>query len=298
MRCEAVIERLDEYRAGELGPAEREDIAAHLGACPACAAALAEIERVATLAPHMRVAAPASLLANVLARADDQYGCVETALGPAWVAFNRRGITMVRVGDADEAAFAHAYEQRLGRRARPGDLPERYAQAVRHAAEGQAPARVPVDISGLAPFEQAVLLSLAHIPHGEVRPYAWIAREAGRPKAVRAAGNALARNPVPLLLPCHRVVPTSGGVGNYAFGSDMKRTLLQSEGVPTDELDTLARQGVRYLGCKSTGVYCLPTCRDARRMRPTNRVPFASDGAAAEAGYRPCKHCRPAVGAG
>lgn len=298
MRCETMIEQLDEFRAGELAPPEHDAVAAHIADCPDCLAALAQIERVAALAPQLRTSAPADLVTNVLAHVGDQYGRVETVVGPAWVAFNRRGITMVYLGADDAPTFTSAYEHRLGRQARRDEVPARYTQAVQQAAQGELPAHVPIDISRLPPFEQAVLLSLPRIPRGEVRPYAWLAREAGRPKAVRATGNALARNPVPLLLPCHRVVPTSGGVGNYAFGSAMKRGLLEREGVPIDELDTLARQGVRYIGCTSTHIYCLPTCRDARRVQPANRVPLANDGAATAAGYRPCKHCKPAISAG
>jgi O-6-methylguanine DNA methyltransferase len=298
MHCEAMIERLDEFRAGTLARAEHAVVAAHIADCPDCGAALAQLERVAALAPQLRIAAPADLAAHVLSHVGDHYGRVETVVGPTWVAFNRRGITMVYLAADDAPTFASIYEHRLGRQAQHDEVPARYVQAVQQAAQGETPARVPIDISRLPPFEQAVLLSLPHIPRGEVRPYAWLAREAGRPKAVRATGNALARNPVPLLLPCHRVVPTSGGVGNYAFGSAMKRGLLEREGVPTDELDTLARQGVRYIGCTSTHIYCLPTCRDARRVQPANRVPLANDGAAAAAGYRPCKHCKPALLAG
>jgi hypothetical protein len=103
----------------------------------------------------------------------------------------------------------------------------------------------------------------------------------------------MARNPVPLVLPCHRVVPTTGGIGNYAFGSELKRSLLAREGVALDELDELARQGMRYIGCRTTGIYCFPTCRDARRTRPANRIPLPGHEEAARAGFRPCRHCCP-----
>jgi O-6-methylguanine DNA methyltransferase len=150
-----------------------------------------------------------------------------------------------------------------------------------------------LDLEGLPPFERSVLELLRRIPMGEVRPYSWLAREAGRPAAVRAVGNSMARNPLPLLLPCHRVVPVRGGVGNYAFGSDMKRELLRREGAPLGELDEMVRDGFRFVGCTSTRIYCHPACRDIRRARPDRRERFASSGQAAAAGYRPCRHCRP-----
>jgi methylphosphotriester-DNA--protein-cysteine methyltransferase len=74
----------------------------------------------------------------------------------------------------------------------------------------------------------------------------------------------------------------------------MKRLLLRNEGVSTEELDELAREGVRYIGCRTTGIFCFPTCRDARRVQRPNRVPLAGVAAATKAGFRPCLHCRPA----
>ncbi len=223
----------------------------------------------------------------------DKYGRVDTELGVVWVAFNSRGITMVYPGAGSAERFAQVYLSRRSREALPSAVPAHYATLIRDAGEGKAPRRLPLDLDGLTPFEQKALLLLQSIPRGEVRPYFWLAREAGSPKAVRAIGTVMARNPVPLLLPCHRVVPAHGGVGNYAFGSDMKRNLLEREGVPVEELEGFARMGVQYLGCRSTGIYCFPTCRDARRMKPENRLFFRSADQAAGSGYRPCRHCRP-----
>ena len=74
-----------------------------------------------------------------------------------------------------------------------------------------------------------------------------------------------------------------------------KRTILSEEGADPDELETLARAGVRYFGSDTTHIYCLPTCHDARRVTERHLVRFSSAGAASAAGYRPCKHCRPTV---
>jgi O-6-methylguanine DNA methyltransferase len=146
----------------------------------------------------------------------------------------------------------------------------------------------------LSEFERTVLLKVLQIPRGEVRPYAWVAREIGSPKAVRAVGSALGRNPVPLLIPCHRVVRSDGNAGEYIFGSEAKRAVLATEGVDVEELEELVRSGTRYYGSDTTQVYCFPTCRNARRITARHRVPFNSTKAAAVAGYRPCMVCRPA----
>ena len=110
------------------------------------------------------------------------------------------------------------------------DPPAPLAAAVdRMLATGRT-GKVPVDLSGLSPFAQAVLTKTAEIPPGEVRPYNWVANEIGHPLAVRAVGSALGKNPIPFLIPCHRVVRSDGSVGNYGFGSPMKRRLLTAEG--------------------------------------------------------------------
>ena len=106
-----------------------------------------------------------------------------------------------------------------------------------------------------------------------------------------------AKNVVPFVVPCHRVVPSSGGVGEYSFGSKMKRELLAREGVDVDALDALAGEGVRYIGSRTTKIYCFPTCRDARRIREENRVPFHGAGEADRKGIRPCQRCRPVAAA-
>lgn len=98
---------------------------------------------------------------------------------------------------------------------------------------------LPLDYSG-PPFRTAVLEALLDIPMGEVRTYAEIAGAVGSPKAYRAVGSACAANPIPIIIPCHRVVPSTGGVGSYAGGSAMKRRLLEFEGVDVDGLQERA----------------------------------------------------------
>jgi O-6-methylguanine DNA methyltransferase len=223
----------------------------------------------------------------------DHLGTIETVLGPVWVGFNERGLTFVWLGSVDADRAQAAYRRRLGRNVTLSEVPPELARAVAGAAEGRWPKDIPVDLDGLPSFERTVLERMRTIPPGEVRPYAWLAAQAGSPRAVRAVGNIMNRNPVPLILPCHRVVPSTGGIGNYAFGSEVKRALLEREGVSTALIDELARRRVRYMGSDTTHIYCYPTCRDARRIQPAHQVPFENERAANAAGYRPCKHCRP-----
>lgn len=78
-------------------------------------------------------------------------------------------------------------------------------------------------------FEKKVLKIVLKIPLGEVRSYKWVARKAGRPRAYRAVANALAKNPYPLIIPCHRVVKSSNDSGGYSLGKALKRQLIKLE---------------------------------------------------------------------
>ena len=158
-----------------------------------------------------------------------QYSEVETKMGRLRVAFSPKGITTICLADGSRTAFENAYSRRLGVRPQQGEMPEPFKQAIIKAAAGSPYDPVPIDLSGLSEFQLKVLKALQRVPRGEVQTYAWLAQKAGSPKAARAVGNIMARNPVPVLIPCHRVVPASGGSGNYGLGKARKRELLQRE---------------------------------------------------------------------
>lgn len=85
------------------------------------------------------------------------------------------------------------------------------------------------DLGGLPPFTRTVLKITSRIPYGEVKSYRWVAERLRKRKAMRAVGNALARNPIPIIVPCHRVVRSDGTLGGYALGLDWKKRLLDLE---------------------------------------------------------------------
>jgi O-6-methylguanine DNA methyltransferase len=177
------------------------------------------------------VQAPALVLEAVLDEVElsDRYASLETALGPVFVAWNRQGVSAV-MKTATPAEFEAQFRARFHRSPRPAPklprLPERF-----------------FDLRSVTEFERAVLLKALEIPRGEVRTYSWIAAQIGHPAAVRAVGSALRKNPVPVLIPCHRVVRSDGVIGNYALGgSTNKRAILAAEGVAMDEIQQLARR--------------------------------------------------------
>ncbi len=104
----------------------------------------------------------------------------------------------------------------------------------------------------------------------------------------------MARNPIPLIIPCHRVVRSDGTIGAYSLGGPhVKWELLTHEGADPVHLEDLAEHQVRVQGNTSTHIFCNPTCRAIRRSKPGNVVPFRSGSAAEAAGFRACELCRP-----
>jgi O-6-methylguanine DNA methyltransferase len=243
----------------------------------------------------LTVAAPPTLRVEVLVEVGlaDHHARIDSPLGPLVVAWNGRGVSSVGQAE-DNTDFEARHLASTGRRAYPGTLPPRLATAITRRLDGDRRSRIPLDLRGHSAFEQDVWRKALDIPRGEVRPYGWVAAEIGRPRAVRAVGTALGHNPVPLIVPCHRVVRTDGSIGQYSLGGPAnKRTILSVEGLDPDEMEDAARRGERLLGCASTKIVCWPTCRTGRHMLERNRRPFRSLAEAGAAGYRPCKICRP-----
>jgi methylated-DNA-[protein]-cysteine S-methyltransferase len=233
---------------------------------------------------------PGEAVERILSDGTDRLFSLESPLGDVYVGIGGRGVRMVGRADAPEQ-FSRRYRDRFGRLLSWGGdaKTRRIADRAVRAFAGER-VEVPLDLSGTTPFQRRVLEVVARIPHGEVRPYGWVAGEAGSPRASRAVGTVMATNPVPLLIPCHRVVRNDGTAGGYAFGPEEKVGLLEAEGVPVEEI-----AGAPYLATPTTGIVCHATCRNARRIRPENRRRFRSVGEAIGAGYRPCKVCRPAA---
>lgn len=161
------------------------------------------------------------------AAATIRYTDISTPLGQMFVAWTPRGICRIEPGVSEEA-FLRSF---------PGTAPERddtrrpaLTALLERWFRGE-PVDVSWDLSDQTAFERAVLEEVARIPRGEVRTYAEVARALGRPGAARAVGNALAKNPVPFLIPCHRVVRADGSIGHYSGGGPaVKRRLLVAEG--------------------------------------------------------------------
>ena len=158
------------------------------------------------------------------------YSLTDCPLGRLLVAATERGISAVSIADSDEdleRTLREEYPAATLRR--DDDHLGQWVEIVLDYLDGQPlPSDLPLDIRATA-FQRRVWDQLRRIPHGQTRSYREVADAIGRPKAVRAVANACASNPVPLVIPCHRVVRSDGGLGGYGLGLRRKRALLEQE---------------------------------------------------------------------
>lgn len=144
-----------------------------------------------------------------------------------FAAFSEEGISFVAPAD-DAAEFVQTFRARTGRLAIPAGAGE-HSEIVDAVTSGTDTLHL-CDFQEVSPFTRRVLEATAVIDRGQTRSYQWLARSIGMPRAARAVGNALGNNPLPLVIPCHRIVRGDGTLGGYAFGPKMKRSLLEAEG--------------------------------------------------------------------
>ena len=247
---------------------------------------------VATIDPLFRATLRAELVGTAATLA---YAPLATPISQVWVAYQGNALRLI--SGREEADFVAEVHRALGSiPTRAAAVPEKLARRVLAAIAGRRQVVDAQELAQLTPFQRAVLAKTQRIPRGEVRSYAWIAREVGQPKAVRAVGTALARNPLPLLIPCHRVIRSDGALGNYSGGGTLrKERILTYEGVDLHQLQELAHAGLRFRGSRTTKIFCLPTCYSGKHMQERYTVFFHSEDEARAQGFRPCKLCRPAV---
>jgi len=162
---------------------------------------------------------------------DVAYELHDTPVGRLLIAVTEHGVCEIHYDadpDAEAERLARLFGSRVLRSPRPTDEARRqldeYFAGTRHEFD------LEVDLRPAREFGRTVLEELARVPYGELTTYGTLAAKAGRPRAARAVGTVMNRNPVPIVLPCHRVVGSSGSLVGYAGGLDRKRTLLELEG--------------------------------------------------------------------
>jgi methylated-DNA-[protein]-cysteine S-methyltransferase len=162
---------------------------------------------------------------------DAAYDLVDSPVGPLFVATSKRGICRISYDAEPEREverLASTFGLRVLRSPKPIDAARReldeYFEGKRRTFD------LPVDVALLADFNRRVLRELARVPYGEVVTYGELAARSARPRAARAVGTVMNRNPLPIVLPCHRVIGSNGKLTGYAGGLERKEALLRLEG--------------------------------------------------------------------
>lgn len=155
-----------------------------------------------------------------------------TAWGWVGIASSPRGLLALTLPEPTQERALKPLLERWGGKQSYDDVLNDLKSKLQHYFNGQQVLfDEPLDLSGATAFQRRVWLATRDIPYGETRSYGQIARQAGSPGAARAVGRAMATNPVPIVVPCHRVIGSDGDLRGFGGGLDLKRRLLEMEGV-------------------------------------------------------------------
>lgn len=207
---------------GSLPESDAGALTRHLAGCPTCRDRAVEYR---ALGGAVSALDPADAV---------RWQVFESRFGPTFLAGTDRGLARVSwTHDHDRESFRRELEDRFPDRPvirDSGALEEARAELEEYFAGERSSFDLPVDLRVMSDFERRVLATVREVPFGEVIPYGELARRIGRPRAARAVGNALGKNPVAIVVPCHRVIRGDGSLGGYMGGVEFKRHLLAIEG--------------------------------------------------------------------
>ncbi len=158
---------------------------------------------------------------------------LNTPLGIVWIAVSQKGLIAVEYDLTEEDFISWLSKKIKARFEKNADAVNPFSEKIAKYLTGESQElELEIDFAILSPFQKAVLLAAKAVPRGQVATYGEIAKIVGKPKAYQAVGQALRYNPIPIALPCHRVIASDGSLGGYAgeMDSDRKRKLLALEG--------------------------------------------------------------------
>jgi len=308
--CRAIEPDLVAAATGEAGAAAIRRVDDHTRGCAPCRAELGRYRAIDSIARGLRhetpptadVAASRSALQARLADLKSRvltYGIVPSPLGNILVARSEQGVSLLEyLGEATtlagsrlrELADVETVESSAEIARLRDDLLDFLAGRRR-----QLGWRLDLRLAG-SDFRRAVLEAAVDVPYGAVTSYATIARRVGKPGAERAVAQALRWNPLPIVVPCHRIVGSSGKLTGYAGDKlGLKRQLLDVEGVPTQPAsrDFRVARETMYVRAGDDRAYCLPTCGDLPSHTLANLTLIASRESVEALGLEPCTDCRP-----
>ena len=307
--CRAIELELVATASGDAEARSAERVHRHLDTCASCRDEFGRYRAVDSVARGIRTEPSADALAKSRAGLESRladlkqrrlaYRIFPSPLGHILVGRSEHGIAVVEYLHGDSSLRGSRLARVEGVEAVPGGPElERLQRDLLDYIEGR---RRTLDWSldwrlARSDFERAVLEATAAIPYGAVASYAGLARQIGKPTAVRAVAQALRWNPLPIVVPCHRVIGTSGRLTGYAGDKlTLKQRLLSVEGVklrPSQRDFSVAREAMYALG-EGTTEYCLPTCGSMGTRSLSLLTLFASRADAEVRGFVPCTTCRP-----
>src|SRR5680860_24465 len=237
--CDIAEAAMPDLVFGDLAQTDAEWVRDHTVTCNYCANILTGLEHVCLSldecaeAADQRTATRRPSATMCLGVQEARYGFMETPVGDVLIATSDGGVVEVSYLENSDTYESLRELERRGYLVyeRQHEVRPVVDQLSEYFALQRNRFDLPIDLGGVSAFTRSVLLATNHIPYGKVRTYGDVAGAIGKPKASRAVGNALGRNPIPVIIPCHRVILTSGGMGWYTGGPEIKRTLLEIEGV-------------------------------------------------------------------
>jgi O-6-methylguanine DNA methyltransferase len=295
---------IGEAEIGATGRVER-----HLAACAACRREFHEYRAVDDALIGLRDGPPEPVLFQARERLETRltglrrrllrYRIFPSPLGNILIARSEVGISLVEYLERGNRVQASRLRQAPDVEMAEGgqDLEAIHRDLLEYLEGRRRGLAWPLDLRlARSDFHRTVLEATAAVPYGAVIPYAGIANKIGKASASRAVAQALRWNPLPIVIPCHRVVGTSGALTGYAGAKiGLKQRLLSIEGVPTGrEAGVLSiRPQAMYVLYPGDREYCVPTCPSLETRRPLPLTRFASREGAEAAGLGPCGTCRP-----
>jgi methylated-DNA-[protein]-cysteine S-methyltransferase len=233
--CDVACDAMPGLVLGDLTQRDKEWVVDHTQTCNYCAKMLGGYQHLDNVLDRMcddldELSPPTP---QIPATRRAGYGQVQSPVGPLMIASSEQGLCEIAFGENEtEQEFLQHLRRRGFRPVPDQDAISTVADELGEYFRGERNHfEVPFDFSGISPFTKAVLEATTQIPFGRLTSYRGIAERIGQPSATRAVGNALGRNPIPVVIPCHRIVRSDSSIGGYTGGLKIKQHLLALEGV-------------------------------------------------------------------
>ena len=308
--CREIEPHLLASAMGEAAPAAVERVRVHVAGCPGCREELTRYRAVDGMVDSLRRAPgpddDATLArAHLTSRLADlrsrlvTFGIFPSPLGPLLIGRSEMGVALVQYLPASGSLTPRVHrllgDEAVEDRAATEGL---RAELIEYIEGRRSRLAWPLDPRRMrSDFQRRVLEATAALPYGAVTSYAGIAARIGAPSAFRSVAQALRWNPLPIVIPCHRVIGGSGDLVGYAGKRvELKQRLLAVEGVsarPAGHHDFKVRRDAMYTLMNGEVEYCLPTCGSLAEHPLSDLTLFGMRERAEAAGFRPCSSCRP-----